>query len=105
MHYCTNLRGICPKAGTNNPADLPVCFYPLTDERSPGGENEISLHALPDEMELVVVRPHIGARAGDCVFLLILIVDDRTGLINLAHIALALKQTQRLLPGRGVSSR
>src|ERR1700687_3997176 len=105
MQDRTDLGRICLKPRTNDPADLPMCFHALTDECRPRGEDEISLHALPEEMEFIVVRPHIGARAGDGVFLSVVIVDDRTGLINLAHIALAIEQTQRLLPGSGVSSR
>src|SRR6266478_8361585 len=105
MHHRTDLCRICLKTRTNDPADLPMCFYALTDECRSRGQDEISLHALPDEMELIVVRPHIGARAGHGVFLFIVIVDDRAWLINLAHIALALEQTQRLLLGSGVSSR
>ena len=67
MHNRTDLGRIGLKARANDPADLPMCFYSLTNECSPGSEYEISLHALPDEMELVVVPPHISSRAADGV--------------------------------------
>ncbi len=77
MHDRTDLGRICLKARTNDPADLPMCFYALTDECNPRREDEISPHALPDEMELVVVPPHISARAGDGVLRFLVIVDTR----------------------------
>ena len=98
MHDRTDLRRICLEARTNDPADFPMCFYALTDECSPGREYEIPPHALPDEMELVVVPPHISSGAADGVRIVLVVVDTRTWLINLPNIDLALEQAQRLLP-------
>src|SRR6267142_1774947 len=105
MHNRTDLGRIGLKARTNDPADFPMCFYSPTDECSPGREYEISPHALPDEMELVVVAPHISSGAADDVRIVLIVVETRAWLINLSNIGLPLEQAQRLLPGRGGSGR
>ncbi len=81
-----------------------MCFYALTDECSPRREDEISPHALPNEMKLVVVHPHIRARASDGILFSFIIVESRARLVNLPYIGLALEQTQRLLTGSRMSS-
>src|SRR6266850_2133500 len=103
MHDRTDLGRICLKARTNDPADLPMCFYSLTDECGPHREYEVSPHALPDEMELVVVPPHISSGAADSVGIVLIVIESRAWFINLPNVGLPLEQAQRLLPWRGGS--
>src|SRR5712672_1866427 len=105
MHDRADLSRIGLKTGANDPAELPMYLYALTDECSPRREYEISAHALPDEMKVVVVSPHIGARPGDGVLPFLVIVDTGTGIINFPYIGLPLERAQRLLLGSGGSRR
>jgi len=67
---------------------------------SSGGQGEIASHALPHEMEFVVVKPHISSGTLDRVFLFFGIVGRRAWFINLADVVVALKDTERFRLGK-----
>ena len=71
-----------------------MLLHAFADELSSCGQDEIAFHALPHEMKFVVVNPHIGSGTLDGVFLLFSIVGRGAGLINLADVIPALKDTE-----------
>src|SRR5260370_31177464 len=70
------------------------------DELRARAQNEVSLHALPDQMKLVRAEPHVGPRARYGVFLLADIVGHRAWILDLAHVGLTVKDSKRLLVGK-----
>src|SRR6476661_5817673 len=101
----TDLGRIRLQARTNDPSHLPMCFYAATDESGPRRENKIPVQAFPDEMEFVVVPPHVSAGTGDRVLRFRVIVYTRTRMIDLPHIGLPVEQAQRLLLRSGMTGR
>jgi len=70
-----------------------MLLYTFPDEFSPRSENEIPAHSLPNEMEFIVIEPHIGARTLYSVSLALGIIYEAAGLRRCAYVLMALKQS------------
>ena len=53
----------------DHPANLAMRIDALADELDARLEDEVALHPLPDEVELVALGPHVRAAGGERVFL------------------------------------
>ena len=60
-----HVRAVRLERWTDRPADLSVRLDALPDEARPRAEDEIPTQALPHEMEVVAVVPHVLAGAGN----------------------------------------
>ena len=73
-----------------------MCLDSLPYEMRAGGENEIARHSLPDEMKVIVVVPHVLARAGDHVLLSRRVVRGGARMSRTANVVLRIEGAHRL---------
>ena len=97
MQRCRHMRTGARERGTNGPANLPVRFDSRTDEMRPRRKNEIPCHPLPNEMEIVVVAPHVLTRARDRIHLPLRVVGCCPRMSHSTDVRLRIEDADRAL--------
>src|SRR5205085_7002544 len=100
MYGRRHLRGAGREVGAHGPPELAMRLDSGARELCPRREDEVAPQALPYEMEVVTVEPHVGAGAGDRVLAPRGIVDHRARVPGLAHVGLTVEDTERRLLGK-----
>ena len=77
-----------------HPAKLAMRICAFSNKCGPHGHDEIPAHALPNEMEIVVVPPDVRAGCADGIGLLGLSVLTRTGPVDRTDIRLVIELTE-----------
>src|SRR3954447_12642239 len=62
-----DMWALCVQRRTDRPAQLPVRITATAEKARTRREDEVASQTLPDEMEIVVVGPHVLAGSGDRV--------------------------------------
>src|SRR5437762_2066272 len=96
MQRCGHVRTVRIERRTNRPADLTVRLDALADEMRAGRKNEIPGHALPHEMKVIAVVPHVLARAGDHVLLPLRVIRCGARMSRAADVRLRIESAERL---------
>ena len=87
------------QAAADHPAQLPVRVHALADELHARLEDEVALHPLPDEMELVALRPDVHPGRAERVLLRDRVVCGRARDPGRADVAVSVELTEPALGG------
>ena len=69
VDHAVDIRRVGVLARPDHPAGLAVRIHALAEELDARLQDEVAGHALPDELELVALGPHVHAAGGERVFL------------------------------------
>ena len=91
VHHAVDVRRISVLARTHHEPHLPVGVDALAEELDAGLQDEVARHALPDEVELVFLRPHVHSACRQGVFLRDGVVDRRAGNLRRSDVAVSVE--------------
>src|SRR3954469_24310284 len=92
-----DMWALCVQRRTDRPAQLPVRIAARAEKARTRREDEVASQTLPDEMEIVVVGPHVLAGSGDRVRLAARFVRPGAG-PGAADIGLPVEDADRARP-------
>ena len=100
------VRGVRVETGTRHPADFAMLHGARAGEFRAGAQEKIPFHFFPGELKFVAAKPHIGAGAGQGIFLPGGVVTGRAGKFGGTDIGVPGEFAQRIClrkrgPGRG----
>ena len=87
VHDGIGVRRVGVLAGTHDQPGLAVRIDALANELDAGLQDEVAGHPLPDEVELVALRPHVGAASRQRVVLRDGVVGGGAGDLRRADVA------------------
>ena len=91
VHHAVDIRSVGVLAGAHHQAHLAVGVDALAEELDARLQDEIAGHALPDELELVFLRPHVHAACGKGVLLRDGVVRGGAGDLRRADVAMSIE--------------
>src|SRR5262245_11914557 len=92
-----DVRRVRIEAGAHDPADFAMWINAFAEKFHASAQNEIAFHPLPHEMKLILSRPHIRARSGDGIALLLGVVKNRSRLGGIPHVFVTIELPNGLL--------